>query len=103
MGLLRRRRRLTPDEEERSIEEYLRGDPVTAIAKRHGVSISTVYDVLYRHGVLPSRRRRRRVTPDEEEEIVRLRMEGLGIREIARRVGRSPSTVHAVLARRGLV
>jgi len=96
------RRRLTPDEEERIIEAYLRGDPVAEIAARHGVSVSTIYDVLYRRGIMPSMRRRRRVTPDEEAEILRLRMEGLGVTEIARRLGRSPSTIHAVLKRRGL-
>jgi IS30 family transposase len=57
-----------------------------------------------RHGgVRPRPRHRdpRHLSPDEREEISRGLVDGEGVREIARRIGRAPSTVSREIARNG--
>ena len=97
-----RRKSLASGEEEEIVREYLGGVPVIEIVAKHGISPMTLYAILYRHGIKPYRKGtgpKRRLTEEEIREIIRLRAEGAGIPEIARRLKRSVSTVYTVLVR----
>ena len=98
-------KRLPPEKEEEIIRLYNEGVPVIEIADRLGVSTSTIYTVLWRRGIRPSRRRGRRtkiITPEEEEEIVREYLSGMPIHAIVSKHGISTTTLYRILKKRGV-
>ncbi len=102
----RRSRRLTPEEEEKLVEEYKSGVPVQELLEKYGISTTKLYEILRRHGVdLRSKRRsttRRRLSHEELEEIRRLWEQGKSIYAIAKELNRPVSTVYAALKRLGI-
>ena len=102
----RRSRSLTPEEEQRLVEEYERGAPVQELLEKYGISTTKLYEILRRHGVkLRSKRRpstRRRLTEEELEEIRRMWEEGMSIYAIAKALNRPVSTVYAALKKLGI-
>lgn len=50
-----RKRLVTEDVEEAVVEAYGRGDKLLDIEQRHGIARATVYWILEKHGVSPSR------------------------------------------------
>jgi len=76
--------RFTADELDRLVARYKAGEPSTVLAREYGIAKSTFLRLLAERGVGP---RPRGLTPGKEEEILRLRKQGMIIREIAKRVG----------------
>ena len=66
----------------------------TALAREQGIAKSTFLRLLVEHGVDA---RSRGLTPAKEKEILRLRKQGMVIREIAKRVGCSYDTARLFL------
>ena len=99
-----RRRALPPEEVEEIIREYAAGVRVRDILERHGIGASTLYRILSEAGVERRGRKTRgyvyrRVSREEAELAHRLRSMGLGVRTIARILGRPASTVYTILKR----
>lgn len=65
-------------------QRYEAGEQSTDLAKEHNIAKSTLLRLLAEHGV---QTRQRGLTPEKEREILRLRKQGLIIRDIAKRVG----------------
>jgi len=85
------------------------GEPTREIAAAIGCSVRTVQDVIWRAGGIvpqelrapPPSRSPLRLRPSEREEISRGLRAGESVRQIARRLGRVPSTVSREVARNG--
>ncbi|MCW4467265.1 helix-turn-helix domain-containing protein [Glutamicibacter sp. MNS18] len=73
---------------------YQAGEQSTDLAKEHKIAKSTLLRLLAEHGV---QTRPRGLTPEKEREILRLRKQGLIIRDIAKRVGCSYDTARKFL------
>ncbi|NWL12132.1 hypothetical protein DM793_12650 [Paenarthrobacter nitroguajacolicus] len=86
--------RFTADELAQLVARYRAGEMSTALAREHGIAKSTFLRLLSEHGV---RARPRGLTPAKENEILRLRRQGMVIREIAKRVGCSYDTARLFL------
>lgn len=86
--------RFTPDELNQLVARYQAGEMSTALAREQGIAKSTFLRLLAEHGVGT---RPRGLTPATEKEIVRLRKQGMVIREIANRVGCSYDTARIFL------
>ena len=85
---------------------YEEGVPVKKIVERLGLSYSLVYRVIDEAGVMKRTRPRRpgrRLTEEEQRLIIEMWRSGAGLAEIARRLGRSRSTVWRVLKRSGVL
>ncbi|AEM38943.1 hypothetical protein Pyrfu_1075 [Pyrolobus fumarii 1A] len=102
----RRSKKLTPEEEEQLVREYMEGVPVQQLLEKYNISTTKLYEILKKHNVPHRSSRRshshRRVTPDEIEEIEKLYKQGATVYEIAKKLERPVSTVYAVLRRLGL-
>ena len=80
------------------------GEPPQAVARSLGVHRYHVQHLVTNAGGVrprPRRRSDRHLSLDEREEISRGLVEGISLREIADRLGRSPSTVSREVARNG--
>ncbi|MFW0768901.1 helix-turn-helix domain-containing protein [Arthrobacter koreensis] len=86
--------RFTPEELAQLVARYQAGEMSTALAREKGIAKSTFLRLLAEHGVAS---RPRGLTPAKEKEIIRLRKQGMVIREIARRVGCSYDTARLFL------
>ena len=76
--------RFTPDELDQLVTRYKACESSTALARESGIAKSTFLRLLAEYGVGT---RPRGLTPAKEGEILRLRKQGMIIREIAKRVG----------------
>ncbi len=76
--------RFTPEELDQLVTRYEAGETSTALAREYGIAKSTFLRLLVERGVGT---RPRGLTPAKEGEILRLRKQGMIIREIAKRVG----------------
>jgi len=97
-------RRFTPEERTALWRGWKSGLTLSAIAKGLNSGASSVLNVLRRAGGFAPRTRRRAartLQPGEREEISRGLAAGLGINAIARRLGRSASTVSREIRRNG--
>ncbi|MEV8180546.1 helix-turn-helix domain-containing protein [Specibacter sp. NPDC078692] len=86
--------RFTPDELTAIVTRYQAGEYSTDLAKEHDIAKSTLLRLLAEQGVEV---RSRILTPEKEHEILRLRQQGLIIRDIAKRVGCSYDTARKFL------
>ncbi len=86
--------RFRPDELAAIAARYQAGEYSTHLAKEHGIAKSTLLRLLAEQGVEV---RTRGLTPEKEREILRLRKQGLIIRDIAKRVGCSYDTARKFL------
>jgi transposase, IS30 family len=96
------RRRLTAAEVAVLWEARQRGQTLTEIAARLGVSLESIYGVVERRGGIaprPRRRAPRALRLEEREEISRELAAGASLRAIARRLGRAPSTISREIRR----
>jgi IS30 family transposase len=94
---------LCPADRDRVLERLRAGDPVLEIAAAFGVGYMTVYRIRD-HAALVGRRVSHsgwRLSYEERVWIAARLELGQGVREIARALGRSPSTVSRELARNG--
>jgi transposase, IS30 family len=85
-------------------ERWRRGESLAEIGRALDRERSTIGRVIRRHGgVVPAERRRSRLalTVAEREEISRGVAAGQSVRRVARRLGRSPSTVSREISRHG--
>ena len=99
-------RHLGPDERLRVFELVRSGRPVKEVAGMFGCDLSTVYLICQQRGEprrgLPEwRDHPRRLSVEEREEMRAGLARGLSFRQIARSLGRSPSTVSREIARNG--
>lgn len=86
--------RFTADELGQLVARYQAGEMSTTLARENGIAKSTFLRLLAEYGVGA---RPRGLTPAKEEEILRLRRQGMIIREIAKRVGCSYDTARKFL------
>ncbi|GAA1344316.1 hypothetical protein [Arthrobacter roseus] len=86
--------RFTADELAAIIARYEGGEYSTNLAKEHDIAKSTLLRLLVERGVEV---RTRGLTTAKEEEIIRLRRQGMIIRDIAKRVGCSYDTARKFL------
>ena len=99
-----RKRRLTAEQLGLLWSQWRRGETAVQISDRLGCHKSTVTWVVGRAGGLPPRRRSRAawaLSMAEREEISRGLAQGEGIRSLARRLGRAPSTISREIHRHG--
>jgi DNA-binding NarL/FixJ family response regulator len=89
--------RFTSDELAQFVARYQAGEMSTALARECGIAKSTFLRLLAEQGVDA---RPRGLTPAKENEILRLRKQGMIIRDIAKRVGCSYDTARMFLLRR---
>ncbi|PRB66526.1 hypothetical protein CQ011_17575 [Arthrobacter sp. MYb213] len=75
-------------------QRYEAGEHSTDLAKEHKIAKSTLLRLLAEQGV---QTRQRGLTPEKEREILRLRKQGIIIRDIAKRVGCSYDTTRKFL------
>lgn len=86
--------RFTPVELTAIIARYQAGEYSTDLAKEYDIAKSTLLRLLAERGV---EIRSRTLTPEKEREILRLRQQGLIIRDIAKQVGCSYDTARKFL------
>lgn len=88
--------RFTAEELDQLVTRYKAGETSTALARESDIAKSTFLRLLAERGVGA---RPRGITPAKEEEILRLRKQGMIIREIAKRVGCSYDVARLFLLR----
>lgn len=81
--------RFSSDELAQLVARYQAGEMSTTLARECGIAKSTFLRLLAEYGVVA---RPRGLTPAKEKEILRLRQQGMIIRDIAKRVGCSYDT-----------
>jgi IS30 family transposase len=99
-----RRRRLTRGEREQLWRQWRAGLSLAAISTALAVSPSAVYgEVTTRGGIAPPPRRRaaRTLCLVERRLLAQWTREGVGVRAMARRLGRAPSTISREIRRNG--
>lgn len=104
MGTRRRRRHFTAAERIEIWQRWKAGTALNEIAQGLSLSPTGIYGEIRMHGgIAPLPRRRAPAALDltERQMIARWRTEGFGVREIARRLDRAPSTVSRELRRNG--
>lgn len=89
--------RFTAEELGQLVTRYKAGETSTALARKSGIAKSTFLRLLAERGVDT---RPRGLTPAKEGEILRLRKQGMIIRDIAKRVGCSYDTARIFLLTR---
>lgn len=89
--------RLGSDQLDAIVARYGAGETTTALAREYAISHSSILRLLKQRGV---KTRARGLTPEKEREILRLREQGLIIREVAKRVGCSYDTARLFLVSR---
>ena len=85
-------------------ERWTRGESLSEIARALAKNPGSIHGVLRGKGGIapvPRKRSQAALTATEREEISRQIAVGFGVREIARAIGRSPSTVSRELTRNG--
>lgn len=102
----RRRRRMPFTEAEREVvwKRWREGALYPDIAKELGRSVPAVTYLIMRHGGIPPAQRHRSprvLCSSEREEISRGIVGGESVRDIARRLGRAPSTISREILRNG--
>ncbi|UEL27985.1 helix-turn-helix domain-containing protein [Pseudarthrobacter sp. L1SW] len=90
--------RFTSDELAQLVARYQSGEMSTALARESGIAKSTFLRLLAEHGV---NARPHGLTPAKEKEILRLRRQGVIIRNIAKSVGCSYDTARIFLLSSG--
>jgi DNA invertase Pin-like site-specific DNA recombinase len=86
--------RLGPDQLDAIVARYKAGETTTALAREYAISHSSILRLFSQRGM---QTRVRGLTPEKEREVLRLRAQGLIIREVAKRVGCSYDTVRLFL------
>jgi len=86
--------RLGPDQLDAIVARYKAGETTTALAREYAISHSSILRLFSQRGV---QTRARGLTPEKEREALRLRSEGLIIRDVAKQVGCSYDTVRLFL------
>ncbi|MET3810237.1 helix-turn-helix domain-containing protein [Arthrobacter sp. UYEF3] len=92
--------RFSSDELAQLVARYQAGEMSTTLARECGIAKSTFLRLLAERGVDA---RPRGLTPAKEKEILRLRQQGLIIRDIAKRVGCSYDSAREFLLSRDVV
>jgi transposase-like protein len=98
-------RKFYPEQEIEAIRMYRAGSSMNSVAAHFGVSRPAIRALLRRHEEpLRPRNPPRPSRPREvvEGEVVKLRLEGIPVRNIATRVGATSTTVSEILIQRGL-
>jgi hypothetical protein len=95
-------RKLSVEQEEQIVVEYLKGDMNTKeIAFSFGVSDTTVRNILKRHDIIPYKRNVM-ITRDVENQMIEMYKFGFNLEEVAKKFGFVKSTPLKVLKRRGV-
>ena len=96
--------RFTSEQEQEAATMYLGGASTYDVAKHYGVSRNAIKMLLRRQNVTVRSRGRCSTQPIEKVavEVVRLRLEGVRVRDIARRLKVTDSTVSEILLQQGL-
>lgn len=89
--------RLGHDQLDAIVARYEAGETTTALAREYAISHSSILRLFKQRGV---QTRVRGLTPENEREVLRLRSEGLIIRDVAKQVGCSYDTVRLFLRNR---
>ena len=76
--------RLGPDQLDAIVARYEAGETTTALAREYAISHSSILRLFSQRGI---QTRVRGLTPEKEREVLRLRAQGLIIRDIAKQVG----------------
>lgn len=87
--------RLGPDQLDAIVARYEAGETTTALAREYAISHSSILRLFSQRGV---QTRARGLTPEKEREVLRLRAQGLIIRDVAKRVGCSYDTVRKFIS-----
>ena len=87
--------RLGPDQLDVIVARYKAGETTTALAREYAISHSSILRLFKQRGV---QTRVRGLTPEKEREVLRLRAQGLIIREVAKQVGCSYDGVRVFLS-----
>src|SRR4051812_37574225 len=99
-----RRRRISAETMRELWQLWKAGERLETIGAALATPHDSVYGVIRRHGgIIPQPRRRARIalTLAEREEISRGVAAGDGVRALARRLGRAPSTISREIQRHG--
>ncbi len=86
--------RLGPDQLNTIVTRYEAGETTTALAREYAISHSSILRLFKQRNI---QTRVRGLTPEKEREVLRLRTQGLIIRDIARQVGCSYDCVRKFL------
>ena len=89
--------RLGPDQLDAIVTRYEAGETTTALAREYAISDSSILRLFSQRG---GQTRVRGLTPEKEREALRLRAQGLTIRNVAKQVGCSCDTVRLFLPHR---
>lgn len=87
--------RLSADQLDAIVSRYEAGESTTALAREYAISHSSILRLFSQRGV---QTRARGLTPEKEREVLRLRAQGLIIRDVAKRVGCSYDTVRKFIS-----
>ncbi|WP_425552581.1 helix-turn-helix domain-containing protein [Kocuria aegyptia] len=78
------------------VARYEAGETTTALAREYAISRSSILRLFSQRGV---QKRVRGLTPEKEREALRLRAEGLIIRDVAKKIGCSYDTTRKFIGR----
>ncbi len=98
-------KKLTREERDKLVVElYESGVPVDEIARRACINRATIYSILRRHGIQPSRKTRksRELTPEEEKKLVEEYLSGTPVQELMEKYGISATKLYNVLSKYGV-
>ncbi len=86
------------------VELYQKGVPVEEIAEKACINRATIYSILRRHGIQPSRktRRSRELTPEEEKKLVEEYLSGIPVQELMEKYGLSATKLYNILSKYGV-
>lgn len=84
------------------VRRYNDGESTVALGKAYNVTAATVRLALLRHGVEMRPTGKTSISPDTKKDALRLREAGLGIREIAKKLGVSTGSVNNMLKTNGV-
>jgi transposase-like protein len=93
-------KRLPAEIVERLVAEYAAGATAAEVGRRYGIAKNSVLRLIHKAG---EQVRHSRFSGTETAEVVQLYKAGLAQKEIAKRLGRTPSAVWHCLRRAGLV
>lgn len=86
--------RLGPGQLDAIVARYEAGETTTALAREYAISHSSILRLFSQRGV---QTRTRGLTPEKEREVIRLRAQGLIVRDVAKRIGCGYDTVRKFL------